>query len=204
MSNTREQGLICSLWCSLNSVRYLCAQLLKPHRTHLFCNKNIWLLQQDLKKQLRPNGTIRLHHFSVKIWKKPLLIGECLRLHAHVCQYVLGSNFLSLLLILSCGCPTTVFDFFTPCEGLRAAPAAAPSLLLVIQSNSCSLPQITCRQQGFGWPVAQTANFQVGRGCGEKPGWGRVEDQLLTKPLTWLSANIALLCFLSFRKTDGR
>ena len=116
-------------------IRYLSAQLLRPGKTHLFCDKKIWLLHQNLKKQLEPNGAIRLHHFSVKIWKKPPLTGECLRLQAHVCQYAFGSNLLSLLLILSCGCLTTAFDFFTPCEGLRAASAAAPCLFLIIQSN---------------------------------------------------------------------
>lgn len=119
-------------------VRYLSAQLLGPHKTYLFCNKKIWQLHQDLKKQLEPNGTIRLHHFSDKIWKKPLLIGKYLRLQAHVCQNALKSNLLSLHLILSCGCPTTAFDFFTPCEGLRAETAATPSLLVVFQSSSCS------------------------------------------------------------------
>lgn len=108
-------------------VRYLSAQLLRPRKTHLFCNKKIWLLHQDLKKQLEPNGTKRLLHSSVKIWNKPLLIEECLRLQAHVCQYVLGTNLLSVVLILSCGCPTTAFDSFIPCEGLKAAPAAPPS-----------------------------------------------------------------------------
>lgn len=141
-------------------VRYLSAQHLRPWRTHLFCNKKIWLLHQDLKKQLEPmvqwNSTISLSKFG----RSHFYLG---RLQACVCQYVLGTNLLSLLPILSCGCPTTAFDFFTPCEGLRAVPAAAPSLFLAIQSNSCSLPWITCWKQGFGWPVTQTVKLQVGR-----------------------------------------
>lgn len=114
-------------------LRYPSAQLLRPRNTRLFSNKNIELMHQDLEKPLEPNGTMRLHNFSVKIWKKTLLICEGLRLQARVCQYVLGSNLLSLLLLLPCDCPTTALDFFTPFEGLRAAPAAAASLLLAIQ-----------------------------------------------------------------------
>lgn len=53
----------------------------------------------------------------------------------------------------------------------------------------------------FGWPVTQTAEVQVGRGCGEKPGWASTE---LIKSLTWLSTIIAPLCFISLRKAVGK
>lgn len=41
-------------------------------------------MHQDLEKPLELNGTIKLHNFSVKIWKKTLLICEGLRLQARV------------------------------------------------------------------------------------------------------------------------
>lgn len=73
-------------------LRYCPAQLLRPHNTCLFSNKNIELIHQDLEKPLEPNGAMRLHHFSVKMWNKHLLVWEGLKLQAHVCQYVLGSD----------------------------------------------------------------------------------------------------------------
>lgn len=92
-------------------VRYLQGSL---GHTRLFCFaiKSFGCYIKVFKRQLEPNGTIRLHHVTVKFWKKPLLMGKGIRLHTHVYQHGLGTNLLSLLLILSCGCPTTAVDFF--------------------------------------------------------------------------------------------
>lgn len=89
--------------------------------------------------------------------------------------------------------------FFHPFWRFKGCSAAAAASLP--QSKCYFLPWITCRKQGFGWPVTQTAKVQVGRGCGEKPCWARAG---IIKSLTWLSTNIAPLCFISLRKAVGR
>lgn len=95
-------------------LRYSSAQLLRPHNTRLFSNKNIELMHQDLEKPLEPNGTIKLHHFSVKIWKKTLLICEGLRLQARVLSIRTWERFAVLASTPSLWLPNNRTWFFHP------------------------------------------------------------------------------------------
>lgn len=72
---------------------------------------------------------------------------------------------LSLHLILSRGYPTTVFDFFNSCEGLRAGTLLLLSLLLVIQSKSCFSAPNNLQKAGI-W-LASRADCKVS-------GWERL------------------------------
>lgn len=185
-------------------VRYLSAQLLRPRKTHLFCNKKIWLLHQDLKKTIGAKWYHKTPPFLCQNleeatfnWGVFKAASSCLSLCTWEQFAVLASNPFMWL-------PNNCIWFFHPLWRFKGCSCCC-SFPPPCYPKQKLFPALNNLQKAGVW-LARRTDCKV---SGAERLWGETwlgksGRSVTHQALSTTFSKFALLCFVSLRKTDGR